>query len=415
MPPDRLRNLEYLPEPEDPRMLTAIDPEAPGYAPSAYGATFNESNAWRNATAEVLRQSKPYPWGIMVALCVISLLILAYPQMTLFFADALAPDSEWAYEDTNIYALQDQYGLSGDGVRVCIVDTGFESDHPALKDVNLVGYRDFVGNENTIVQDRGKDNHGTMMAGILVANENYRGAAPNVDLIVAAALNAAGTTQSETTVADAIEWCWNEMDADIISLSLGGEPDPENPLGSLTADAVTDALNRGVFVVAAAGNSGGAGTEVTDVSVPANVGGVIAVGAVDINGNLWERTATGSDTEGADGEQRVEPNQKPEVSAPGVDIISTSDPSFSIPYSSSTGTSDSTVFVTGALALILERHGAALETIDDPYEMIMLVKQALADSCQPNALQGGEHHPRWGYGVLDAVAWERAVADAIVA
>ena len=415
MSTDRLRNLEYLPEPEDPRMLTAIDPEAPGYAPSAYGATLNESNAWRNATTEVLRQSSPRPWGILVALCVVSMLILAYPQMTLFFADALAPDSEWAYEDTNIYALQDQYGLSGDGVRVCIVDTGFEPDHPALKDVNLVGYRDFVGNENTIVQDRGKDSHGTMMAGILVANENYRGAAPNVDLIVAAALNAEGTTQSETTVADAIEWCWNEMDADIISLSLGGEPDPENPLGSLTADAVTDALNRGVFVVAAAGNSGGAGTEVTDVSVPANVGGVIAVGAVDINGDLWERTATGSDTEGADGDERVEPNQKPEVSAPGVDIISTSDPSFSIPYSLSTGTSDSTVFVTGALALILERHGAVLETIDDPYEMIILVKQALADSCQPNALQGGEHHPRWGYGVLDAVAWERAVADAIVA
>ena len=415
MSTDRLRNLEYLPEPEDPRMLTAIDPEAPGYAPSAYGATLNESNAWRNATTEVLRQSSPRPWGILVALCVVSLLILAYPQMTLFFADALAPDSEWAYEDTNIYALQDQYGLSGDGVRVCIVDTGFEPDHPALKDVNLVGYRDFVGNENTIVQDRGKDSHGTMMAGILVANENYRGAAPNVDLIVAAALNAEGSTQSETTVADAIEWCWNEMDADIISLSLGGEPDPENPLGSLTADAVTDALNRGVFVVAAAGNSGGAGTEVTDVSVPANVGGVIAVGAVDINGDLWERTATGSDTEGADGDERIEPNQKPEVSAPGVDIISTSDPSFSIPYSLSTGTSDSTVFVTGALALILERHGAALETIGDRYEMIILVKQALADSCQPNALQGGEHHPRWGYGVLDAVAWERAVADAIVA
>ena len=415
MSTDRLRNLEYLPEPEDPRMLTAIDPEAPGYAPSAYGATLNESNAWRNATTEVLRQSSPRPWGILVALCVVSLLILAYPQMTLFFADALAPDSEWAYEDTNIYALQDQYGLSGDGVRVCIVDTGFEPDHPALKDVNLVGYRDFVGNENTIVQDRGKDSHGTMMAGILVANENYRGAAPNVDLIVAAALNAEGTTQSETTVSDAIEWCWNEMDADIISLSLGGEPDPENPLGSLTADAVTDALNRGVFVVAAAGNSGGAGTEVTDVSVPANVGGVIAVGAVDINGDLWERTATGSDTEGANGNERIEPNQKPEVSAPGVDIISTSDPSFSIPYSLSTGTSDSTVFVTGALALILERHGAALETIDDRYEMIILVKQALADSCQPNALQGGEHHPRWGYGVLDAVAWERAVADAIVA
>ena len=150
----------------------------------------------------------------------------------------------------------------------------------------MVGYRDFVGGEDAVIQDRGKDRHGTMMAGILVANENYRGAAPEVDLIIAAALNADGSTKSETTVADAVEWCWNEMNADIISLSLGGEPDPENPLGSLTADAVEDALANGVFVVAAAGNSGGAGTEVTDVSVPANVGGVIAVGAVDINGDL---------------------------------------------------------------------------------------------------------------------------------
>ena len=70
--------------------------------------------------------------------------------------------------------------------------------------------------------------------------------------------------------------------------------------------------------------------------------------------------------------------------------------------------------MTGALALILERHGAALDTLDDPEQVIVLVKQALADSCQPNPLQGDGHHFRWGYGVLDAVAWERAVADAIV-
>ncbi len=409
----RLRNLEYLPEPEDPRMLTAIDPEAPGYSPEAYGATLNEAEAWRNATVETLRQGKPRPWGVMVALCITSMLILAYPQITAFFADALSPESEWAYENTNIYALQDEFGLTGSGVRVCIVDTGIEIDHPGLKGANIVGYRDFVGGEDTLIQDRGDDRHGTMMAGILVANDNFRGAAPEVDLIIAAALNAGGTTNSETTVAEAIEWCWNEMDADIISLSLGGEPDPENPLGSLTADAVNDALEHGVFVVAAAGNSGGAGTEVTDVSVPANVGGVIAVGAVDINGDLWERTATGSNTEGADGLERSPPNQKPEVSAPGVNIISTSDPSLTIPYSTSTGTSDSTVFVTGALALILERHGSALSTLETPHDRIELVKQALSESCHRNPLQGDGHHPRWGYGILDAVAWERAVADGI--
>ena len=73
------------------------------------------------------------PWGLLVGLCMVSLLILAYPQMTVFFADALAPDSEWAYENTNIYALQDEYGLTGEDVRVCIVDTGFESRTPRAK------------------------------------------------------------------------------------------------------------------------------------------------------------------------------------------------------------------------------------------------------------------------------------------
>ena len=413
MPQGPHRHLEYLPEPEDPRMLTAIDPDAPGYPPEAYGASVEQAEAWRIATNETLRQTNPRPWGIMLALCLISAMLLSYPLISTYFVDALTPNSEWAYEDTNIYALQDELGLSGNGILVCIVDTGIEMTHPDLANANLVRYRDFVGGDDQTIQDRGADLHGTMMAGILVADGVFRGAAPNVGLVVAAALNSEGSTQSESTVSEAIEWCWNEMNVDIISLSLGGDPDPENPLGSMTADAVSDALDHGVFVVAAAGNSGGAGTGVTDVSVPANVDGVIAVGAVNRDGTLWERTATGSDTEGADGEVRVEPNQKPEVTAPGVGIISTSDPDMAIPYSASTGTSDATVFVTGALALILERHGEAIPDGNSSRSGISLVKQALADSCQPNALQGDGHHPRWGYGTLDALAWERNLADAI--
>ena len=45
MPPDPYRDLEFLPEPEDPRMLTAIDPDAPGYPPEAYGATPEQAAA----------------------------------------------------------------------------------------------------------------------------------------------------------------------------------------------------------------------------------------------------------------------------------------------------------------------------------------------------------------------------------
>ena len=98
-----------------------------------------------------------------------------------------------------------------------------------------------------------------------------------------------------------------------------------------------------------------------------------------------------------------------------IGIISTSDSTLSIPYSASSGTSDATVFVTGALALILERHGDALPSSNTTRAGITLVKQALADSCQPHSLQGEDHHPRWGYGILDATAWERAVADSIAA
>ena len=45
--------------------------------------------------------------------------------------------------------------------------------------------------------------------------------------------------------------------------------------------------------------------------------------------------------------------------------------------------------------------------------IIDLVKTALAESCQKGPNQDTEHHPRYGYGTLDALAWERAVATAI--
>ena len=77
-------------------------------------------------------------------------------------------------------------------------------------------------------------------------------------------------------------------------------------------------------------------------------------------------------------------------------------------WSRSDGTSDATVFVTGALALILERHRdhAALQpaAVGDRAP-IDLVKQALAESCDPSPLMQDVHHLRYGYGVLNATSW----------
>ena len=93
MPPAPYRDLEFLPEPEDPQMLPAIDPDAPGYPPEAYGATPEQASACRDAANTSSRREIERPWGILMAMCLISALLLTYPQITSLFAGALTPNS----------------------------------------------------------------------------------------------------------------------------------------------------------------------------------------------------------------------------------------------------------------------------------------------------------------------------------
>ncbi|PXF21005.1 MAG: hypothetical protein CXX69_06100, partial [Candidatus Thalassarchaeum betae] len=98
--------------------------------------------------------------------------------------------------------------------------------------------------------------------------------------------------------------------------------------------------------------------------------------------------------------------------APGVLLFSTASTVITPPYAYSTGTSDSTVLVTGALALILELHGEALAGDDgilDPTEMA-IVKRSLASSCDKDSIRGSSHDLSGGYGRLDAVQWASDIA-----
>ena len=118
-------------------------------------------------------------------------------------------------------------------------------------------------------------------------------------------------------VAQAIRWCRITQKADIVSLSLGSEPGDGMGIQSETTLAVQEALDAGIFVVAAAGNTGD-DPDISDVSVPANLPGVIAVGASTRSGSVWSNSAAGSlDNPYGDG-NRSYPDQKPEVTAPGV-------------------------------------------------------------------------------------------------
>ena len=104
------------------------------------------------------------------------------------------------------------------------------------------------------------------------------------------------------------------------------------------------------------------------------------------------------------GNPRVFPHQKPELTAPGVGIVSTGKNN---QWYSSSGTSDATVFVAGALALILEAHPELKPNATSTTACIELVKQALAESLSPDF----SHDSRNGYGDLNAELWLNRVSE----
>ena len=391
---NELNNVEFIPEPSDYRIVSAADSATVGHQENWRG----EVLGWAPTPVPVIsspRRNRQRVANIGIFLILI-LIFWAIWRSQLLFLEIPPPKSEWAFEDSGVRDLQ-SLGYSGDSVRVCMVDTGIDYTHPDLKDASLE-FKDFISG-STEPSDRGSLAHGTMMAGILVSNGHFKGVAPGVVLGMAAALGddgEGGNSGDQNIVSTAIEWCWKNFDADIISLSLGGESDPNATRDGPTTNAVRLAIANGVYVVAAAGNDGGAEDD-GRVASPSDVNEVISVAALDEYGDIWAGSSLGSSLDG-NGDQRLNPNLKPEISAPGVSIISTA---FDGEYYSSTGTSDATVFVSGILALILE---AEPELKNPDLQCITDVKTALMESAIPLD-DTKTHDSRWGYGAINGKSW----------
>ena len=288
--------------------------------------------------------------------------------------------------------------LTGNGVVACIVDSGIAMDHADLEGVNLVGWKDFINGNGDPYDDHG---HGTSMAGLLVANGWLKGLAKDVDLLVAKALGSDGSG-SDAIVADAVDWCV-QNGAHVISLSLGGAP---NILpfsigsGRTSGDAANEAIDAGVYVVAAAGNDGE--DDDGDVAHPSSEAGVISVGGVTIKGTHWSGSSKGDNN----GRllplpilmPRGDPNKKPEIVAPaeGVPVL-TEDGAWGI----ADGTSAATVYVTGALCLLLEeKPDLKADVSDNGADNVDAVKRWLMESAVPEEGQT-THDDYYGYGLLN--------------
>ena len=331
--------------------------------------------------------------------------------------------STWAYRMVQL----DQLDGGGAGVTVAILDTGINVRHPSLDHLvdgdrqngELIAYRDFLDGGQGVGEARDPDGHGSHVAGILAArggggvgdrlvsgDVELLGGAPAVRLVVARVCNAE-TCPGQAIVAG-IRWA-TAQGADVLSLSLGGQAGLPPVLAEIVEDQMTDAINdaidRGVVVVASAGNCGNAAREgcqgADDVNTPAAISGVIAVGAVDSKGRVAS-FSSGGDNAGnpcrplplAGLSGRCDPNKKPELVAPGVDIVGAWT---GRTYVTVSGTSQATPFVTAAVAHMLAGR-PDLNDRDD----VLAVKRALVDTAKPVTGQDRPHDAEAGYGILQA-------------
>jgi serine protease AprX len=305
----------------------------------------------------------------------------------------------WESEYREITGLNEIHNLDGTGVILCIVDSGIDIDHPGFEGIEIAGWKDFVNEYSEPYDDEG---HGTAMAGIIISNNGLMGNARGVSLLVAKAISNEGTG-TDQMISESVDWCV-ENSADIISLSLGGAQGFGS--GIFTTDAleqsVEQALDQGVYIVAAAGNDGE--NDDGDVESPGSVEDVICVGGITRSGQIWKGSSAGDN----DGRfwpnpilPRNNPDMKPEVVGPGqeVPILMAGGVSNENWWGWSSGTSAATAWVSGSLALLLENNPELQRENSQERDSIIEVKELIMDNSNMKEGQD-EHDDHYGYGIF---------------
>jgi type VII secretion-associated serine protease mycosin len=270
-------------------------------------------------------------------------------------------DRQWHLKYLNVAEAQQL--SQGDGVVVAVVDSGVNGSHPDLAGNVLPGMDvSGVGAPNALEDVAG---HGTSMAGLIVGHghgggDGVLGIAPRAKVLSVRDSHDKGPTPD--TIAAGINAAMNSG-AKVISISQGGSDVPA------LRGAVESALAADIVVVAAIGNK----PDDALPAFPAAYDGVVAVGAVDQDGNSAAVSVTGS--------QMV-------VSAPGVRIVS----SDKVGYEVADGTSDATAIVAGAAALVRSRY----PNLKAP-EVIHRLTATATDKGPPG------RDSQYGFGVLNIV------------
>ncbi len=286
-------------------------------------------------------------------------------------------------------------GLSGEGVLIGMLDTGFRTTHEALQGIPVLGTWDFINNASDVdTTPLGSRNHGTMTLSTVAGNMpgSLVGPAYGASVVLAKTEDISQEVPIEEDFWVAgLEWI-ESFGADIASSSLSyfdwydfSDLDGNTAVTTIVADL---AVGRGVVVVNSAGNSR---TTTGTIGAPADGDSVLTVGAVDINGTVTYFSSPGPTFDG-----RI----KPEVAALGL-ANTVADPNNDHAYLTASGTSFSCPLAAGVVALMLER-------------VPQLTPMQVIEALQQTASQAATPDNDMGWGIVKAYAaatWFGPVID----
>jgi subtilase family protein len=275
--------------------------------------------------------------------------------------DPVLGPSEMPYRQLHLRPLTDQ-GVDATGVRIALLDTGFDTSNPAFNGITITAQYDFVFHDDTVMDQPGKDvagaqSHGTATWSLFAGDVRGRlhGIARGAHYLLAKTEDVRSETRvEEDNYVHALEWA-DSIGVDIVSSSLGYlsfdngfsyTPSQLNGDIAVTSMGAEIAAQRGILVVTAAGNDGpGFRTLVT----PGDADSVLTIGAEDSLGTIAFFSSRGPTAD-----RRI----KPDFTAPGTAVCVL----WNGQVRREDGTSFATPLIAASAALVKQMHPSLLPT-----------------------------------------------------